>query len=80
MTNYQKQLVPFNSKVRKVKKAWIDYNGHMNVAYYTLAFDKVLDDFLEKMHNEKIGCGVHYRAIPDHSFYSILCLSFLYQS
>lgn len=28
------------------------------------------DDFLEKMHNEKIGCGVHYRAIPDHSFYS----------
>ena len=28
------------------------------------------DDFLEKMHNKKIGCGVHYRAIPDHSYYS----------
>ena len=26
---------------------WIDYNGHMNVAYYTLAFDKALDFFFE---------------------------------
>lgn len=53
MTNYQKQLVPFNSKVRKVKKAWIDYNGHMNVAYYTAAFDNAIDEFLEKA----IGIG-----------------------
>ena len=29
------------------------YNGHMNVAYYTLAFDKALDDFLEN--NLEIG-------------------------
>ena len=34
---------------RKIVKEWIDYNGHMNVAYYTLAFDKALDDFLEKI-------------------------------
>ena len=30
-----------------VRPDWIDYNGHMNVAYYTLAFDKAFDDFLE---------------------------------
>ena len=23
-----------------VDPAWIDYNGHMNVAYYVLAFDR----------------------------------------
>ena len=37
----------FQSNVQSVNKDWIDYNGHMNVAYYTLAFDKALDDFLE---------------------------------
>ena len=29
-----------------VKDEWIDYNGHMNVAYYTLAFDLAFDDLL----------------------------------
>ena len=29
-----------------VKPEWIDYNGHMNVAYYTLAFDNVMDEML----------------------------------
>ena len=38
---------------QKVLKEWLDYNGHMNVAYYTLAFDKALDEFLEK--NLEIG-------------------------
>lgn len=30
-----------------VRKEWIDYNGHMNVAYYVLAFDYATDAFLE---------------------------------
>ena len=29
-----------------VEKNWIDYNGHMNVAYYTWAFDVALDEML----------------------------------
>ena len=28
-----------------VQPQWIDYNGHMNVAYYVLAFDRAVDDF-----------------------------------
>ena len=32
---------------QEVLNEWLDYNGHMNVAYYTLAFDKSLDIFLE---------------------------------
>ncbi|MEM7524592.1 MAG: thioesterase family protein [Pseudomonadota bacterium] len=41
---------------QKVLPEWIDYNGHMNVAYYTLAFDKAFDDFLENW----VGMGVSY--------------------
>ena len=33
--------------VEEVLEDWIDYNGHMNVAYYTLAFDRAIDLFLE---------------------------------
>lgn len=40
----------------QVLPAWIDYNGHMNVAYYTQSFDQALDEFLEKY----LGIG------PDH--------------
>ena len=40
---------PFVTNLKKVLPEWIDYNGHMNVAYYTLAFDDALDDFLDKI-------------------------------
>ena len=42
---------------------WIDYNGHMNVAYYTRAFDDAIDAFLEhelgigETHVTDSGCG-----------------------
>ena len=42
---------PFRTKNQTVLGEWIDYNGHMNVAYYTLAFDKALDFFFEDMLN-----------------------------
>lgn len=29
----------------EVEPEWIDYNGHMNVAYYVLAFDRATDAF-----------------------------------
>ena len=38
---------PYKTRNQKVIPEWIDYNGHMNVAYYTLAFDKALDFFFE---------------------------------
>ena len=28
---------------------WIDYNGHMNVAYYVLAFDRGVDELMHRM-------------------------------
>ena len=47
MTSKDTVIAPFKSKKQTVKKSWIDYNGHMNVAYYTFAFDKAIDEFLE---------------------------------
>ena len=30
-----------------VQSGWVDYNGHMNVAYYVLVFDNATDVFLD---------------------------------
>lgn len=30
-----------------VREEWIDYNGHMNLAYYVLIFDHATDNFLD---------------------------------
>ncbi len=38
---------PFDEHRAVVLPDWIDYNGHMNVAYYLLAFDHATDDFLD---------------------------------
>jgi len=48
----------------EVLPEWIDYNGHMNVAYYTLAFDKATDAFLDH-----IGLGETYRRDTNHSIF-----------
>ena len=32
---------------QSVLEEWIDYNGHMNVAFYTMVFDEALDNFLD---------------------------------
>lgn len=44
---------PIHTRTRRVPAGWIDYNGHMNVAYYTMAFDQALDEILD----ERIGIG-----------------------
>ena len=38
---------PFDRHRAAVLPEWIDYNGHMNVAYYLLAFDQATDAFLD---------------------------------
>ena len=32
-----------------VLENWIDYNGHMNVAYYVMAFDHGVDQFMQQI-------------------------------
>ena len=47
----------------KVRPEWVDYNGHMNVAYYVLVFDHATDALLDrigldKTHRESSGNSV----------------------
>ena len=35
-------------KSQRIIKDWIDYNGHMNVAYYVLIFDEASEGMLDK--------------------------------
>lgn len=34
---------PIESPIRRVEPQWVDLNGHMNMAYYHLVFDELLD-------------------------------------
>lgn len=43
---------------------WIDYNGHMNVAYYVLAFDHATDRFLDLL-----DVGADYIQRTNHSWF-----------
>ncbi|MDP6707334.1 MAG: thioesterase family protein [Alphaproteobacteria bacterium] len=38
---------PLDVAGEPVRPEWIDYNGHMNLAYYVLAFDHATDRFLD---------------------------------
>ena len=40
---------PIRTQTRTVPSEWIDYNGHMNVAYYVKAFDLGLDDVFDML-------------------------------
>ncbi len=46
---------PFKSRPMTVEKDWIDYNGHMNMAYYNVLFDRCADDAFDLF-----GCGAAY--------------------
>jgi acyl-CoA thioester hydrolase len=46
---------PMHCPERRVEPAWIDYNGHMNMAYYNLVFDQALDHVFDHL-----GIGAQY--------------------
>ena len=39
-------ISPHTSSVMRVRPDWIDYNGHMNMAFYNVLFDHALDEFM----------------------------------
>ncbi len=46
---------PFVSSVMRIEPQWIDYNGHLNVAYYNVLFDRAVDEVYEL-----VGLGPAY--------------------
>ncbi|HEX2151769.1 MAG TPA: thioesterase family protein [Stellaceae bacterium] len=47
---------PFDRFSGEVLPEWIDYNGHMNLAYYTVLFDQATDLLFDEL-----GLGLDYR-------------------
>src|SRR6201994_1784202 len=56
---------PFLSSVMQIEPQWIDYNGHLNMAYYNVLFDRAVDETYEL-----IGVGADYVANRAHSIYT----------
>jgi acyl-CoA thioester hydrolase len=59
-------FAPFVSSVMRVEPAWIDYNGHLNMAYYNVLFDRAVDEVFELL-----GCGLAYVKERRHSCYTV---------
>lgn len=57
---------PLTLHTETVRPEWIDYNGHMNLAYYVLVFDHATDEFLDF-----IGMDSNYRARTQCSMFTL---------
>jgi acyl-CoA thioester hydrolase len=62
-------FAPFVSSTMRVEPSWIDYNGHMNMAYYHVLFDRAVEegfgvvglgqDYLEERNASYFTAEVH---------------------
>jgi acyl-CoA thioester hydrolase len=59
-------FAPFVSSIMRVDPAWIDYNGHLNMAYYNVLFDRAVDEAYELL-----GVGPNYVQQRRHSVYTV---------
>ncbi|MGY2048154.1 thioesterase family protein [Methylobacterium sp. JK268] len=48
-------FAPFVSSTMPIEPGWIDYNGHLNMAYYHVLFDRAVDEAFEI-----VGLGPEY--------------------
>jgi acyl-CoA thioester hydrolase len=56
---------PLTSRVMEIEKDWIDYNGHLNMAYYNVLFDRGSDEAFETL-----GLGPTYAKERRHTIYT----------
>ena len=54
---------PLDLHRETVRPEWIDYNGHMNVAYYLLAFDHATDAVLDRFAIGKAYVAAENRSV-----------------
>jgi acyl-CoA thioester hydrolase len=58
-------FAPFVSSLMHVESQWIDYNNHLNMAYYNVLFDRAVDEVYEL-----IGIGAEYLKQANHSTFT----------
>ncbi len=57
---------PFVGSIQKVEDQWIDYNGHFNMAYYNVIFDRAGDEAFAL-----VGLGPDYVRASKSSFFTL---------
>ncbi|HEY8333831.1 MAG TPA: thioesterase family protein [Tardiphaga sp.] len=62
------QPAPFLSSVMVIEPQWIDYNGHLNMAYYNVLFDRAIDELWLKL-----GIGPAYLKARGGSTFTAEC-------
>jgi acyl-CoA thioester hydrolase len=62
------QPAPFRSSVMQIEPQWIDYNGHLNMAYYNVMFDRAIDELWLVL-----GIGPDYKKSRNNSTFTAEC-------
>ena len=66
---------PFLSSVMQIEPQWIDYNGHLNMAYYNVMMDRAIDEmwvhlgigptYLKERHGSTFTAEAHVRYLRE---------------
>jgi acyl-CoA thioester hydrolase len=66
---------PFLSSVMQIEPSWIDYNGHLNMAYYNVMFDRAIDElwlnlgigpgYMKERHGSTFTAECHVRYLRE---------------
>lgn len=59
---------PFISSVMQIEPQWIDYNGHLNMAYYNVMMDRAIDELWLQL-----GIGPAYKKDRQGSTFTAEC-------
>src|ERR1700751_5899197 len=59
---------PFVSSVMRIEPQWIDYNGHLNMAYYNVMMDRAIDELWLQL-----GIGPAYKKERHGSTFTAEC-------
>lgn len=67
--------IPFKSSIMQIEPQWIDYNGHLNMAYYNVLFDRAIDqlwlelgigpDYMKSRHGSTFTAECHVRYLRE---------------
>jgi acyl-CoA thioester hydrolase len=63
-----RQPVPYLGSVMAIEPPWIDYNGHLNMAYYNVLFDRAVDELWLRL-----GIGPAYMKARGGSTFTAEC-------
>src|ERR1700749_1316738 len=66
---------PFLSSIMQIEPQWIDYNGHLNMAYYNVMMDRAIDElwlqlgigppYMKERHGPTFTAEAHVRYLPE---------------